>query len=64
MAEWEARDPIPRLAERIIAGGTATKAELDAIDQETIREVEDAVAFAKESPSPKPEDVASYLFAS
>ena len=64
MAEWGARDPIPRLAERIIAGGTATKAELDAIDQETIREVEDAVAFAKESPSPKLEDVASYLFAS
>jgi len=64
MAEWEARDPIPRLAERIITGRIATRAELDAINQETIREVEDAVAFAKESPSPKPEDVASYLFVS
>lgn len=64
MSEWEARDPIPRLAEMIIAGRTATKAELDAIDQETIREVEDAVTFAKESPSPNPEDVASYLFVS
>ena len=64
MVEWETRDPIPRLAERIIAGGIATKAELDAIDQETIREVEDAVTFAKESPSPNPEDVASYLFVS
>lgn len=64
MAEWEARDPIPRLAERIITGRIATRAELDVINQETIREVEDAVAFAKESPSPKPEDVASYLFVS
>jgi TPP-dependent pyruvate/acetoin dehydrogenase alpha subunit len=42
----------------------ATQAELDAINQETVKEIEDAVAFAKESPSPKPDDVTSYLFVS
>ena len=42
----------------------AAQAELDAINQETIREIEDAVAFAKQSPSPKPEDATTFLFVS
>jgi pyruvate dehydrogenase E1 component alpha subunit len=64
MDEWEKRDPITRLGDRIIRDRKATQADLDAINQETMKEIEDAVAFAKESPSPKPEDVTSYLFVS
>jgi pyruvate dehydrogenase E1 component alpha subunit len=64
MDEWEKRDPITRLGDRMIKDRKATQAELDAINQETMKEIEDAVAFAKESPSPKPEDVTSYLFVS
>jgi pyruvate dehydrogenase E1 component alpha subunit len=64
MDEWEKRDPITRLGDRMIKDRKATEAELDAIKQETMKEIEDAVAFAKESPSPKPEDVTSYLFVS
>jgi TPP-dependent pyruvate/acetoin dehydrogenase alpha subunit len=64
MDEWEKRDPITRLGDRMIRDRKATQAELDVINQETMKEIEDAVAFAKESPSPKPEDVTSYLFVS
>jgi TPP-dependent pyruvate/acetoin dehydrogenase alpha subunit len=64
MDKWEKRDPITRLGDRMIKDRKATQAELDAINQETMKEIEDAVVFAKESPSPKPEDVTSYLFVS
>lgn len=64
MDEWEKRDAILRLAERTIADRNATQAELDTINQEVMKEIDDAVAFAKQSPSPKPEDVTSYLFVS
>jgi TPP-dependent pyruvate/acetoin dehydrogenase alpha subunit len=64
MDEWEKRDAILRLADRIIKDRKATQAELDTINREAMKEIDDAVAFAKESPFPKPEDVASYLFVS
>jgi len=64
MDEWEKRDPITGLGDRMIKDRKATQTELDIINRETMKEIEDAVAFAKESPSPKPEDVASYLFVS
>jgi pyruvate dehydrogenase E1 component alpha subunit len=64
MDEWEKRDPITQLGDRMIKDRKVTQADLDAMKQETMKEIEDAVAFAKESPSPKPEDVTSYLFVS
>lgn len=64
MDEWEKRDAILRLAERTIEDRKATQAELDTINQEVMKEIDDAVAFAKQSPSPKPEDATSYLFVS
>ena len=64
MDEWEKRDAIQRLADKIINENQATQAELDTIKQEVLKEVGDAVEFAKQSPSPRPEDVASYVFVS
>lgn len=64
MDEWEKKDPVLRLAHLIISERRATESQLETIRQETIKEVDDAVTFAKESPSPRPEDVASYLFMS
>jgi len=62
--EWEKRDAIVRLGDRLIKEKKATQTELDAISQETLREIDDAVAFAKQSPAPKPEDATSNLFVS
>jgi len=64
MDEWEKRDCILRLGEKLIKERKSTQAELDAINQEVMKEIDDAVAFARESPSPKPEDVMTYLFVS
>ena len=64
MDEWEKKDPVLRLAHLIISERRATESQLETIRQETIKEVDDAVTFAKESPPPRPEDVASYLFTS
>ena len=64
MDEWEKRDCILRLGEKLIKERKATQAEQDAINQEVMKEIDDAVAFAKESPSPKPEDVMTHLFVS
>ena len=64
MQDWEKRDPIQKLADRIIKESKASQAEFDKIKQETINEVADAVTFAKESPSPRPEDASSYLLSS
>jgi len=64
MEEWEKKDATRRLADKLIKERKATEAELNAINQETLEEIEDAVAFAKQSPSPRPEDVTSYLFVS
>jgi len=64
MDDWEKRDAIRRLVDKIIDEKRATQAELDKIRQEVLKEVADAVEFAKQSPSPRPEDVASYVFVS
>jgi TPP-dependent pyruvate/acetoin dehydrogenase alpha subunit len=64
MDEWEKRDCILKLADRMIKDAKATEAELDTINREVMKEIEDAVSFAKESPFPKPEDVAANLFVS
>ncbi len=64
MDEWEKRDPIFRLKDKMIKEQKATEHELNAVDQEALREVDEAVSFAKHSPAPKPEDVRSYLFVS
>jgi TPP-dependent pyruvate/acetoin dehydrogenase alpha subunit len=64
MQDWEKKDAIRKLADTIIKEHKASQNELDSIRQEVIQEVADAVAFAKESPSPRPEDASSYLFVS
>jgi len=63
MDQWEKQDSIQMLGTRMVKEKKATQAELDAIVQETIKEINDAVEFAKQSPSPRPEDVALNVFA-
>lgn len=64
MDEWEKRDPILGLRGKLIKERKATEAELDPINQEVAQEIDNAVVYAKQSPAPKPEHVASYVFVS
>jgi pyruvate dehydrogenase E1 component alpha subunit len=60
--EWAGRDPIQRLADRLLAAGQTTQAGLAQIEQEVTAAVDDAVAFAEASPSPAPEDALLHVF--
>jgi pyruvate dehydrogenase E1 component alpha subunit len=50
--EWKQRDPIARLAGSLKAQGMLTDEAWEKLDAEILRAIEDAVAFAKESPFP------------
>jgi TPP-dependent pyruvate/acetoin dehydrogenase alpha subunit len=61
-AIWEAKDPIPRLGERLKAMGLATDGALAAIERNVTALIDEAVAFAEESPPPEPTDTLKYVF--
>jgi pyruvate dehydrogenase E1 component alpha subunit len=50
--EWGKLDPITRLEARMLAEGWAEQAELDAARAAVVEEVDDAVAWAEQSPYP------------
>lgn len=56
-------DPLVRVKEALVNEGVATEAELQAIHEEIVNEVEAAVEFAKESPLPEPEEALEDVYA-
>lgn len=63
IAAWRLRDPIVRLGEYLIENGFSQVSELEGIREVIIREVEEALDYAKKSPYPQPEEVICYVFA-
>lgn len=61
-AAWEERDPIPNLAERLKKLGVASAEKLSTIEDEVTAIVDEAVAFADESPFPEPTDALMHVF--
>lgn len=61
-AMWEAKDPITRLGERLKEMDLATDETLAAIEQEVTALIDEAVAFAEESPQPEPTDALKHVF--
>ncbi|WP_319799783.1 thiamine pyrophosphate-dependent dehydrogenase E1 component subunit alpha [Roseobacter weihaiensis] len=56
-------DPIPKMRARLIADGDATEAALDEIETKSQARVDEAIAFARESDDPAPEDALTSVFA-
>jgi pyruvate dehydrogenase E1 component alpha subunit len=54
--EWMKRDPIKRLGTHLTKEGILTEKGLREIDDAVMKEVEEAIAFAENSPYPKPEE--------
>lgn len=54
--KWMKRDPIPRLANSLIAQGAMSETDWKQMDEEILSELESAVRFAKDSPFPEPDD--------
>jgi pyruvate dehydrogenase E1 component alpha subunit len=53
---WRARDPIPRLKTWLLEEGIATSEKMEELEKTVEREIEEAVAFARASPEPRPEE--------
>ncbi|MDI3532509.1 MAG: acetoin:2,6-dichlorophenolindophenol oxidoreductase subunit alpha [Synergistaceae bacterium] len=60
---WMAKDPIPRFANLLKEKGMATEEELKSIDELVDKEMEEALEFALNSPLPKLEEIAKYVYA-
>lgn len=63
VAEWKAKDPIKRYEQRLVKDGVADEAELKAIENIVIKEIDAAVEFAEKSPKPKPESALEDVYA-
>lgn len=63
LKEAEAHDPIPLYEKKLLDAGVLNEAAIAEIKDEASREVEAAIAFAKEGPEPQPADVHLHVFA-
>lgn len=59
---WKAKDPITTYGNKLIREGKAAEQDLKAWEQEITDLIEEAVAFARESALPEPEDALEDLF--
>jgi len=57
LEKWRKKDPIDNYQRRLQKEGTLTKEEIVRVSEEIEKTVEDAVAFAEESPFPREEDL-------
>jgi pyruvate dehydrogenase E1 component alpha subunit len=61
--KWREDDPIGILERHMLKEGLATNGDLESVDQEVERQIEDAVRFAEEAPLPEPEELFTDIFA-
>jgi len=61
--EWQARDPIARLRERLLAEGLFGAAVLDRLAEEARQAVDDAVEFAEAAAEPDPHTIMDGVYA-
>jgi TPP-dependent pyruvate/acetoin dehydrogenase alpha subunit len=62
VAKWKDNDPIRRLRDGATSASHVTNAEFDAIDNETRRVIEDACAYALNSPQPDVSTALDHVF--
>ena len=60
--EWRQRDPIITFAERLRDEGIIKEGEADEMDADVVKVVDDAVAFADNSPFPAPESLYDNIY--
>ncbi len=62
VAEWRERDPIVSFGRALVEQGTLPDGEQDQMDQEIIKRIDDAVAFADRSAFPPPESLYDHVY--
>ncbi|OGA58712.1 MAG: hypothetical protein A3G81_12390 [Betaproteobacteria bacterium RIFCSPLOWO2_12_FULL_65_14] len=63
IAEWKRRDPIARFAATLTARGLITESDLERLRRQIQSDLQQAVAFADNSPFPDPKDILVDMFA-
>lgn len=63
LEEWKQKDPIQNFGEYLKRQYGLADGELEKIDAETDKKMDDAVAFAEQSPDPDPFDYQKYIYA-
>ncbi len=63
LEEWRKKDPIDAFSSHLASVYNVPANEFDWIEKEIAGELEDAVAFAEQSPEPEPSDYKKYIFA-
>jgi pyruvate dehydrogenase E1 component alpha subunit len=63
IARWKTRDPLVRYEEFCLSNGILRAGEIDRMKAEVEKELDDAVAFAESSPSPRAEECLSDVYA-
>ncbi len=56
LESYKGRDPIEQVREKLLKFNFATEADLEAIDEQIRKQIEEAVAFAENSPYPEPDE--------
>ena len=60
--EWMAKDPLPRAVAYLLDNGIVTEEELKKIDDDLVKEIEDAIKFAEDSPVPSLESIVQDIY--
>jgi pyruvate dehydrogenase E1 component alpha subunit len=63
VAEWKAKDPLKKTRNDLIKRGNATEKELEKIEGQIEKEVQEMLKFSLESPAPAPEDAITHVYA-
>jgi 2-oxoisovalerate dehydrogenase E1 component len=61
-AAWRARDPIPTFAAWLVENGILTEAEVDTLEEQVEKAIDEATEFALESPMPPPEELEAFVY--
>ena len=63
LQDWIKRDPVKRFEEKLLAEGIVTEEKAQQIRQSIDKELEEAIAFAEQSPLPDPAEVLEDVYA-
>jgi TPP-dependent pyruvate/acetoin dehydrogenase alpha subunit len=63
LAQWRSRDPIDALRKKLTDRGLLSAAQMDAMAGRVRKTLEDALAFAKESPAPATAELTTDVYA-
>ena len=61
-AIWLEKEPIRRMESFLLENKLATKSQLDTLESEVLKEIDESVEYAKSCPDPQPEDALNHVF--